>query len=100
MTSENSLFRTNVQPPLSDEGRAWAEKQWAKREERMTTMSRADYYSVLGDLYEQINPPLATALLKGVVDMHPTLLWLDRAIVVNMTLLKFPKLKEPGPSSP
>ena len=63
----------------------------------MATLSRADYYSVLGDLYEQINPPLATALLRGVVDLNPPLLWLDRAIVVNMTRLKFPVLEDIDP---
>ncbi len=78
---QGSLFRTNVQG--WDE---WIAGQASSREERLAKYDREDYYSILADLYERLNPLAAGVLIAGVRQWNPSMEWLDQAIVVTTAL--------------
>ncbi len=78
---EDNLVRTNVQ--AWDE---WIVNQDALRSERLAKYDREDYYSILSDLYQRLNPTLAGSLILGVRQWRPPMEWLDHAIVVVAAL--------------
>ncbi len=80
-TVEDNLVRTNVQG--WDE---WIVAQDALREERLAKYDREDYYSILSDLYQRVNPTVAGPLILGVRQWCPPMEWLDRAIVIVTAL--------------
>jgi hypothetical protein len=82
-STEDNLVRTNVQG--WDE---WIVEQDALRDERFAKYNREDYYSILSDLYQRVNPVLADGLILEVKRWHPTMEWLDHAIVVVTALQK------------
>lgn len=78
---EDNLVRTNVQA-----WDAWIVEQDALREGRLAKYDREDYYSILSDLYQRVNPILAGPLILGVRQWRPPMEWLDHAIVVVAAL--------------
>jgi hypothetical protein len=80
---KDSLIRTNVQG--WDE---WIADQDALRDERLAKYDREDYYSILSDLYQHVNPTLAHSLILEVKRWGPPMEWLDHAIVVVTALQK------------
>ena len=61
-------------------------EQMLSQEERLAKYDREDYYSILKDLYERVNPSASGALMVGVRQWSPPMEWLDRAIVVVTAL--------------
>lgn len=59
--------------------------------QRMSQLTREDYYSILADLYRKLNPPIAGPLLRTVRESDPSIEWLDKAIVFNQALLRAEK---------
>jgi hypothetical protein len=80
-TDQPNVVRTNVQG--WDE---WIAEQMLFQEERLAKYDREDYYSILKDLYERVNPSVSGALIAGVRQWSPSMEWLDRAIVVVTAL--------------
>jgi len=78
---QDSVVRTNVQ-----EWDEWIAEQDKLIDERLAKYSREDYYSILLDLYEHLNPTVAVALLATVRQGNPSMEWLDHAIVVCTAL--------------
>lgn len=84
---------------LSGEALEWAYEQLTKSEERKASLTREDYYSVLDDLYRKLNPPAASGLIRIVRETSPSIDWLDRAIVLNQSLLRM-QGQESNPTLP
>lgn len=64
-------------------------EQLQRAPERLASLARADYYSILEDLYRKLNPPAATGLIRAIQESpEPDLEWLDTAIVINQALVK------------
>lgn len=63
-------------------------EQMLSQDERLAKYDREDYYSILGDLYQRLNPEAAKGLLTGVRQWNPPMEWLDRAIVVVTAQLR------------
>lgn len=76
-----NVIRTNVQG-----WDKWIAEQMLLQEERLAKYDREDYYSILKDLYERLNPSASGALIVGVKQWSPPMEWLDRAIVVVTAL--------------
>jgi len=80
-TDQLNVVRTNVQG-WND----WMAEQMLLQKERLAKYDREDYYSILKDLYERVNPSISGALMVGVTQWSPPMEWLDRAIVVVAAL--------------
>lgn len=91
MPTNTNLFRTNVQDILPADVLEWAYEQMATAPQRMSQLTREDYYSILADLYRKLNPPIAGPLLRTVRESDPSIEWLDKAIVFNQALLRAEK---------
>ncbi len=63
-------------------------EQMLSQDERLAKYDREDYYSILKDLYQRLNPSISGALMTGVTQWSPPMEWLDRAIVVVTALTR------------
>lgn len=80
-TDQLNVIRTNVQG-----WNKWMAEQMLLQKERLAKYDREDYYSILQDLYQRLNPSVAKEMMNGVKQWSPPMEWLDRAIVVVTAL--------------